>query len=204
MLNQDVASKNYVDTNTFTTAGGVVSGDIKLSVGSDLVRSLGCNDLSAGKKFTILLGSNTNMSTYSAPNSGLPVPIKIKTDVRFAILINALPTWVFGRDEILCSRHIDMDQHSIKNVKNPVDRLDAVDKAYADRIKYKTATGNIPNTVMTDLTLFTFSVAKAFASGMIKICEMWLIDWHMSGLQHQVQCFLLRGVAFTHFPEVRS
>ena len=49
--NQDVATMNYVDTHVFTTAGGVVSGDIKLSVGSDLVRSLGCNDLSAGKNF---------------------------------------------------------------------------------------------------------------------------------------------------------
>ena len=38
--NQDVATKNYVDTHAFTTAGGVVSGDIKLNVGSDLVRSL--------------------------------------------------------------------------------------------------------------------------------------------------------------------
>ena len=51
LANQDVATKNYVDTNAFTTAGGVVSGDIKLSVGSDLVWSLGCNDLSAGKRF---------------------------------------------------------------------------------------------------------------------------------------------------------
>ena len=41
-----------------------------------------------------------------------------------------------------------MDQHSIKNVKNPADRLDAVNKAYADRIKYKTVTGNNPNTVV--------------------------------------------------------
>ena len=55
LSNHDVATKNYVDTNAFTTAGGVVSGDIKLSVGSDLVRSLGWNDLSAGKKFTLLL-----------------------------------------------------------------------------------------------------------------------------------------------------
>ena len=55
LSNQDVATKNYVDTHAFTTAGGVVSGDIKLSVGSDLVRSLGCIDLSAGKKFTFLL-----------------------------------------------------------------------------------------------------------------------------------------------------
>ena len=45
LSNQEVATKNYVDTNAFTTAGGVVSGDIKLNVGSDLVRSLGCNDL---------------------------------------------------------------------------------------------------------------------------------------------------------------
>ena len=38
--NQDVATKNYADANAFTTAGGVVSGGIKLSGGSDLERSL--------------------------------------------------------------------------------------------------------------------------------------------------------------------
>ena len=64
-------------THAFTTAGGVVSGDIKLNVGSDLVRSLGCNELSAGKKFILLLATDTNMLTYSVSNSGLPVPVKI-------------------------------------------------------------------------------------------------------------------------------
>ena len=54
----------------------------------------------------------------------------------FAILIDELPICVFGRDEILCSRPIDMDQHSIKNVRNPVERFDAVNKAYVDRVKY--------------------------------------------------------------------
>ena len=116
------------------------------------------------------------MVTYSVPNSGLPVPIKIKTDVGFAILINELPICVFGRDEIFCGRPIDIDQHSIKNVKNPIDRLDAVNKAYADRIKYQTASGNIPYTVLTDHVLFTFFTGKAFASGKIKICEMW-VEW---------------------------
>ena len=169
--NQDVASKNYIDKkNDSTTAGGVMSGDIKLSVGSDLVRILGCNDLSAGKKLTLLLGTDTDMLTYFVPNSGLPVPIKIKTDVGFAILIDELPICIFDRDEILCSRLIDMDQYSIKKVKNPADRLDAVNKAYADRIKYKTVTGNIPNTVMTYHIIFTFPAAKSF--GKIKICEM--------------------------------
>ena len=174
LSNQDVANKNYVDTNAFTTAGGVVYGDIKLNVGSDLVRSLGCNNLSAAKKFALLLGTDTNMLTYSIPNSGLPVPVKIKTDIGFAILIKELPLCVFGQDEILCSQSIDMDQHSIKNVKNPIDRLDAVNKTSAKRIKYLTASDNIPNTVLTDHILFTFPTAKAFASGKIKICEMWV------------------------------
>ena len=53
-------------------------------------------------------------------------------------------------------------------------RIDTVNKAYADRIKYKTVTGNIPNTVMTDRIPFTFPAAKAFASGKIKICELWV------------------------------
>ena len=150
-----------------------MSGDIKLEFGSDLVRSLGCDDLSAGKTFTLLLGTDTNMLTYSVPNSRLPVPIKIKTDEGFAILIKDLPVCVFGRDEILCSQPIDMDQHSIKNVKNPNDRLDAVNKAYADRIKYKTTSGNIPNTVLTDHIFLTFPTGKALASGKIQICEIW-------------------------------
>ena len=91
---QDVATKNYVDTNAFTTAGGVVSGDITLNVGSDLARSLGYNDLTKGKKFTLLLGTDTNMLSYSFPDSGLPVPVKIKkTDGGFSILINQQPIW---------------------------------------------------------------------------------------------------------------
>ena len=65
-----------------------------------------------------------------------------------------------------------MELNSVKNVMNPVDRLDAVNKAYADRIKYITASDNIPNTVLTDHILFTFSIAKPFASGTIKICEV--------------------------------
>ena len=66
-----------------------------------------------------------------------------------------------------------MEQHSIKNVMSPANKFEAVNKAYADRIKYKTAIDNIPDTVMTDHTLYIFPAAKAIASGKIKICEMW-------------------------------
>ena len=79
-------------------------------------------------------------------------------------MINQLRICDIGQDLILCSQPIDMDLHLIKNVKSPVNKLDAANKGYADRIKYETAIGNIPNTVMTDHTLFTFPAAKAFAS----------------------------------------
>ena len=49
-----------------------------------------------------------------------------------------------------------------------------MNKAYADGIKYKTATANISKTVMTDHTLFIFPAAKDLDSGQIKICEMWV------------------------------
>ena len=102
LSNQDVASKNYVDTNACTTAGGVVS-DIKLNVCCDLIRSLGCNNITTGKKFTLLLGTDTNMLSYSLPNSGLPVPVK--TDGGFAILINQLPLCDLVRMYIMQSTH---------------------------------------------------------------------------------------------------
>ena len=59
-----------------------------------------------------------------------------------------------------------------KYVKTPVNKFYAINKAYGDRIKYKTSIGNIPNTVMIDHTLFTFPAAEAFASGKMIICEM--------------------------------
>ena len=56
LSNQDVATMNYVDTNAFTTACGFVSGDIKLSVGSDLMRSLECNDLGQARNLHFCWG----------------------------------------------------------------------------------------------------------------------------------------------------
>ena len=131
------------------------------------------------------------------------MPIKIKTDVGFAILINELPICVIDRDEILCSRPIDINQHSIKNVKNPADRLDAVDKANADRIKYKTVTGSIPNTVMTDHILFTFPAVKAFASQKIKICEMWVERLADELIATSSPMFATEWPGFHKFQEVR-
>ena len=100
------------------------------------------------------------MLSYSFPDSQLPVPIKIRTDISFLILINQLPICDFGQVVILCSQPIDMDLHLIQNLKSPVNIFDIVNKALVDGVKYKTATGIIPNTVMADHTIFTFLLRK--------------------------------------------
>ena len=87
-------------------------------------------------------------------------------------MIKELPVCVFGQDEILCSQSIDMDHHSMKNVKSPVNKFDVVNEAYVDRTKFKSATGTIPNTVLTDHTLLTFPDAKGFISRKTIIGEM--------------------------------
>ena len=109
------------------------------------------------------------------------MPIKITTDGGFAILIDELHICVCGQDEILSSQPIDRDQHSIKNAKSPVNRLDAVNKAYVDRVKYKSFTGIMPNTVLTDHTLVTFPDAKGFISRKTIIGRCGTNGWHMSG-----------------------
>ena len=169
LSNKDVVNKNYTHTYAFSTAGGVLQGSVVLSIASDFVRILGCGNLSAGKKFILMLGSYSNMPTYSIPKPFVLTPIKLKTDASYVIRIEQCG---FSQDLILCSQPIDMNQHSIKNVKSLVNKFDAVNKAYTYRIKYKSVTGTIPNTVRTDHTLFTFLATKDIISEKIIICEM--------------------------------
>ena len=121
MSNQDVATKNYVDTNPLTTAGGVVSGDIKVNFGSDLIRSIGCDYVGACKKFTLLLGSQSNTLSFSLLNPPTQkIPVKLKAVGGFVILIEQHRICDFSMESILCSRPINMGQNLIKNVKSPV------------------------------------------------------------------------------------
>ena len=76
---RDTLRKNYVDKNAITTAGGVVSCDILLKVGSDSVRRLGCSDLRKGNKFTLVLGTDANTLSFSIPNQLALLPVKLDT-----------------------------------------------------------------------------------------------------------------------------
>ena len=174
--NQDVETKNYVDKNAFTKTGGTMPCLILINVDSGQTGFLRCLNLDKGKEFMLLLGTSSNTIAYSRPkpDSVVPAPVKLNTSEGFVILINSHSLCGFSQDLILSSQPIDMNQHSIKKVKSSVNKLNAVNKDYVDRIKYKSATGTILNTVRTDHALFTFPATKDIINGKIIICEMWV------------------------------
>ena len=91
LSNQDVATKNYVDTNAITTTGGIVSGVIIINVNSGSTGFLGCLSLDKGNEFILLVGTSRNTIEYSRPkpDSVVPAPVKLNTSEGFVILINS-------------------------------------------------------------------------------------------------------------------
>ena len=100
---QDVATKNYVDTNAFTTTGGTVPSVILINVDSSSTGFLGCLNLDKGKEFILLLGTSSNTIEYSRtnPDSVVPAPVKLNTSEGFVILNNSHPICGFSQDLIL-------------------------------------------------------------------------------------------------------
>ena len=114
-------------------------------------------------------------------------------------MINQLPICDFDQNLISNSQSIDKNLHLIKNVKSPVNIFGAVNKTYDDRVKYKTATGTIPNTVMTDHTLFTFPTTPGFASEKIIICDMWFERFADEWITTSSQMFATEWPGFHKF-----
>jgi hypothetical protein len=59
----DVVTKQYADNTDnlrILKSGDTMTGDLVLSIGENDVRQLGCNNLTTGKSFNILLGSTSD------------------------------------------------------------------------------------------------------------------------------------------------
>lgn len=84
-LNQDVATKTYVDRNSFTTAGGVMLSDINMGVRSDKVRRQGCTDLTPGKGFILILGNFSILLEWTIAEPPKTIPVSLNTKAGFHI-----------------------------------------------------------------------------------------------------------------------
>ena len=139
---QDAATKMYVD-NRVAISGDTMTGNLLLSIGNDVSRTIGCSDLSESKEFVILLGSDTNQI-----QAQLNQPITVQTTngllckqgdtniIRFGKTINDFRIDVY--------HDILMNNRFITNLQEPNSATDAVTKNYADKLTKKCYVGYIP------------------------------------------------------------
>jgi len=139
---KDAATKQYVDTRV-AKSGDTMTGNLLLSVGYDLLRTIGCSDLSDSKKFAILLGSDTNQIQCQ-----LNQPIIIQAAKGLMCKLGSNNIIRFGRAandfRIDVYNDILMNNRYITNLREPNTPRDAVTKSYADKLTKKCYSGYIP------------------------------------------------------------
>jgi len=126
---------------TFTTAGLVhkagdtMTGDLRLSAGSDTVRLLGCTDLAVGQGFSLPLGNTQNQLQF-AVSPQKPLPVTLETSHGFVVRASDSDVMHVGHN------HVSMNDHRVSGLSDPSEQQDAATKAYVDRPRCDIFTGH--------------------------------------------------------------
>lgn len=155
---QDAATKNYTDNANslkVAKAGDTMTGNLSLNVGTDLLRTLGCSDLSASKGFSVLLGSVMNQIQCQ-----LNQPITLQTTDGFLCRSAGNDVIRFGKSSVDnrtdVYQDIVMNQKFIVDLHDPNNAQDAATKAYVDTLLMTASPTMTSNTTVVDgLTYIT-------------------------------------------------
>ena len=121
-------------------AGDIMSGDLRLNVGTDTVRLLGCTDLSAGKGFSFALGNIQNLLQFGviAPPR-TQIPVTMETTHGFLVCSAGQDVCQLGNTDappiIIIHKNVVMNSHRIMHLPEPSNSQDAATKNYVDSRK---------------------------------------------------------------------
>ncbi|KAK3768670.1 hypothetical protein RRG08_065964 [Elysia crispata] len=121
-------------------AGDTMSGDLRMSIGSDTVRSLGCDGLTVGRGFSLPLGNLQNQLQFAvvAPPQN-QTPVTMQTTDGFLVQINNELVCQLGDtgpdNQVIIHRIIAMNNNWIKFLRDPAEPQDAATKNYEDSRK---------------------------------------------------------------------
>ena len=171
LLSTDAATKLYVDNGydeKVSLIGDIMTGNLVLKVNTDNVRVLGCNDLSGGKEFNLLLGNFQNQIQYEVQNIA-PQPVKLLSNNGFLIKLNNNDIIRFGSSgtdlRINCFKDLLMNRCFIANLRDPNSPQDAATKNYVDTTKKKCHCGYIPNIISNaNRSAFIASASSEYSS----------------------------------------
>lgn len=130
----DVVTKQYADNADnlrILKSGDTMTGDLVLNIGESTVRQLGCNDLTAGKSFNLLLGSANDQLVCTPENK-----THLNTTNGFHIKCNNNPVATFGLTSADCRtqfyQDIVLNNKFVAGLRNPNSAQDASTKQYTD------------------------------------------------------------------------
>ena len=134
-----LTNKRYIDEKDslcVLKSGDTMTGNLQLSAGSDLVRLLGCTDLTPGKGFSVALGNLQNQIQYEviAPPQ-TQTPLTLKTTHGFLIQSNDSDVIRIGVDTTMVYSNITMNNRRILNLPEPSSDNEAATKSYVDSRK---------------------------------------------------------------------
>lgn len=183
--NNYLTNKKYVDDQDalkVNKAGDTMTGNLFLNVGADLLRTLGCSDLSGSKGFSILLGSipnqiqcQLNQPIAIQASDGIVCRQGASNIIRFGRAAGDLRTDVY--------QDIVMNQRYIADLADPNSAQDAATKNYVDDRAYLFV-DRFPPVDMTGLTApapFVVTTNNSAASGWFAFAHMDSQDWLCSG-----------------------
>ena len=133
----------WTKSSKVSKSGDRMTGDLLINVGSSLLRTLGCNDLSDSKGFAVLLGSDTNQIQCQ-----LNTPVTLQTTDGFLCRHAGHDIMRFGinAEDPRIHAHTDivMNQHYIGKLREPNSAQDAATKNYVDTSVKKCYNAYIP------------------------------------------------------------
>jgi hypothetical protein len=118
-------------TSKVNKSGDIISGDLKLLLGDDALRTFGVSDLRSGKSMSLLLGNEDNQIRH---NFGHPLKIAALHGIKFTCPMGDICKMGAENDpRIHVYQDIVMSNKFIAGLRDPFSAQDAATKNYTDK-----------------------------------------------------------------------
>jgi len=151
-------------------AGDKMTGDLKLLLKENMLRSFGVCDITAGKSVSLLLGDELNQIKYNFGGA-------LEIDTLHGLRVNCPLGEVLrvGDSSATFFNDVIMRDNSIRGLRDPVEDKDAATKLYVDTRCIKNNVGYVPNLITNDRNKVGFSVKASSEFGMNLACNVFSI-----------------------------
>ncbi len=136
ILTYNGATRQWVLTtqsisNKVDKSGDTMTGDLFLSIASDVTRQLGCNDLGAGETFRLLMGNATNAFIEYAETTGL-LEYRGRSSAGFRPFPVNAANLIVNDTEVILTRPLSISTNVVASLGDPIANTDGANKDYTD------------------------------------------------------------------------